>query len=109
MIGWIFLAGLAWLLKIRFLWKPVGKTHSTFPAPVFLGHRGALHQEPENTLPSYLAALSAGMDGVEIDVIATRDGEVICSHNFDLERETDGRGFIDEQTYADLGPVHTGL
>ncbi|NOZ75383.1 MAG: glycerophosphodiester phosphodiesterase, partial [FCB group bacterium] len=25
------------------------------------------------------------------------------------ERETDGRGFIDEHTYADLGPVRTGL
>jgi glycerophosphoryl diester phosphodiesterase len=109
LIVFFLVLGLGWVLKVRFLWKPTGKTHKAFPTPVFLGHRGALHREPENTLPSYQAALNAGMDGVEIDVIATRDGEVVCSHNFDLERETDGFGFIDELTFADLGPVRTGL
>ncbi len=33
-----------------------------------LGHRGSPFEAPENTLDSYLAARSAGADGVELDV-----------------------------------------
>ncbi|RMF10403.1 MAG: glycerophosphodiester phosphodiesterase [Candidatus Neomarinimicrobiota bacterium] len=95
--------------KFRFLWKPGGQTFPFFRRPLVFGHRGSPRYAPENTLEAYRAALERGADGVEIDVIATRDGEIICSHNFDLERETDGSGFIDESLYADLLPVKTGV
>jgi glycerophosphoryl diester phosphodiesterase len=35
----------------------------------------------ENTLPSFAAALSAGADGIELDVHATADGVVVVHHD----------------------------
>lgn len=60
---------------------------------------------PENTLPSYLKAVEAGLEAIEMDVIATRDGKIVCSHNLDLERETNGSGYIHEMTYQELEDV----
>jgi glycerophosphoryl diester phosphodiesterase len=36
---------------------------------------------PENTLPSFRAAISAGADGIELDVHATADGVVVVNHD----------------------------
>ena len=38
-------------------------------------------REPENTLPSFADALSAGADGIELDVHATSDGVVVVHHD----------------------------
>ncbi len=46
-----------------------------------IGHRGAPALAPENTLPSFAAALDHGMDMVELDVIALADGRVAVSHD----------------------------
>ncbi|MEO8560690.1 MAG: glycerophosphodiester phosphodiesterase [bacterium] len=43
---------------------------------------------PENTLPSFEAALALGADGIELDVHATADGVVVVHHDPVLE---DGR------------------
>ncbi|MEP6696864.1 MAG: glycerophosphodiester phosphodiesterase, partial [Pseudonocardiales bacterium] len=52
-----------------------------------LAHRGApAPRRPENTLGAVDAALAAGADGVEIDVRATADGVLVCSHDADLTR-----------------------
>ena len=54
---------------------------------------------------SYLDAQAHGFQWIEIDVISTKDKEVICSHNFDLEQETMGRGYITELEYNALNAV----
>jgi len=94
---------------IYYSWQPVFPKDFYLCTPMFLGHRGSLHEAPENTLSSYLAALDAGFKGVEIDVVSTRDGKVVCSHNIDLERETDGSGFITESTWENLEFVRAGV
>ena len=38
-------------------------------------------REPENTLPSFAAALAAGAQGIELDVHATADGVVVVHHD----------------------------
>jgi glycerophosphoryl diester phosphodiesterase len=45
------------------------------------GHRGARGLRPENTLPSFEAALDAGVDSVETDLHLTRDGVPVVSHD----------------------------
>jgi glycerophosphoryl diester phosphodiesterase len=45
-----------------------------------IGHRGAKSLAPENTLASFRAAVEAGVDLVEFDVIAGRDGELLVAH-----------------------------
>ncbi len=45
-----------------------------------IGHRGA-KGHPENTLPSFEAALEQGADGVELDVRLSGDGHLIVVHS----------------------------
>lgn len=44
------------------------------------GHRGARGLEPENTIPAFLRALDLGVTTVELDVVITKDKQVILSH-----------------------------
>jgi glycerophosphoryl diester phosphodiesterase len=45
--------------------------------PLVLGHRGACGYRPENTLEAFKLAIAQGADGVECDLVPTRDGELI--------------------------------
>lgn len=44
------------------------------------GHRGARGLMPENTIPAFLMALDSGATTLEIDVVITKDGQVVVSH-----------------------------
>lgn len=65
------------------------------PRPLVVGHRGARARFPENTLPAVRHALSAGADGVEIDVRVSADDVLVLSHDATLPparcRTVDGR------------------
>lgn len=45
-----------------------------------IAHRGASGYRPEHTLASYRLALAMGADFIEPDLVATRDGALICRH-----------------------------
>lgn len=45
------------------------------------GHRGARGIHPENTLPSFEAALHAGVTSIETDLHLTRDGVLVLHHD----------------------------
>ncbi len=55
-----------------------------------LGHRGARHAAPENTLAAFELARQEGADGVELDVRLDGNGEVIVLHDPTLARVTQG-------------------
>ena len=61
-----------------------------------------MNKAPENTRSAYEAAVHAGLGGIELDVVQSKDGEIICSHNFDLERKTDGFGYVYNKRWSDL-------
>jgi glycerophosphoryl diester phosphodiesterase len=44
------------------------------------GHRGARGLKPENTIPAFLTALDSGVTTLEMDVVITKDKQVILSH-----------------------------
>lgn len=44
------------------------------------GHRGARGLRPENTIPAFILALDSGVMTLEMDVVITRDKEVVLSH-----------------------------
>lgn len=58
-------------------------------------HRGARSFSPENTMPGYKATLRIGADWVDMDVVLTKDGEVLISHdpllNPDIVRDKEGK------------------
>jgi glycerophosphoryl diester phosphodiesterase len=50
--------------------------------PLRIGHRGAPALAPENTLPSFRAAIEVGVDLVEFDVLALEAGELVVAHSY---------------------------
>ena len=71
-------------------------------------HRGASAIHPENTLRAFRHALALGVDGIELDVHATADGIPVVIHDRDVERTTDGAGYVDEMPLARLATFDAG-
>ncbi|MEO5575250.1 MAG: glycerophosphodiester phosphodiesterase [Gaiellaceae bacterium] len=46
-----------------------------------VGHRGAAALAPENTLPSFEAALAHGVDAIELDVLDADPGPLVLGHS----------------------------
>lgn len=45
------------------------------------GHRGCRGLMPENTIPAFLKALDLGMNTLELDVVISKDRQVVVSHD----------------------------
>lgn len=45
------------------------------------GHRGARGLRPENSIPAFLLALDSGVTTIEMDVVITRDRQIVLSHD----------------------------
>jgi glycerophosphoryl diester phosphodiesterase len=58
--------------------------------PFVLGHRGARHAAPENTLRAFELARTEGADGVELDVRLDGDGRIVVLHDATLSRVSSG-------------------
>jgi glycerophosphoryl diester phosphodiesterase len=57
------------------------------PGLIRVGHKGADHVAPGNTVESFEAALEHGVDMIEFDVLRTRDGRLVLAHDWeDAER-----------------------
>lgn len=52
--------------------------------PLVIGHRGCRALRPENTLPAFGHALAVGADVLELDVVVTRDNELVVHHDLEL-------------------------
>jgi glycerophosphoryl diester phosphodiesterase len=66
-----------------------------------IAHRGAPRELTENTLPSFRRALELGADGIELDVHATQDGEVVVHHD-PTPRASAGNGALAGRPIASL-------
>jgi glycerophosphoryl diester phosphodiesterase len=96
-------------------------------SPLVIGHRGAPAHLPENTLGSFRLAVRLGADALEADLVMSRDGVLVVSHDPELSRTTDvpfrpefadrrtrkvidGRlmegWFVDDFTLAELHTLH---
>lgn len=73
-----------------------------------IGHRGAPVLAPENTLPSFAAALAAGVVDLECDARLTADGVIVLMHDDDVARTTDGDGRVSEMTFEQLRLLDAG-
>ncbi len=78
------------------------------PNVMLLGHGGAGFdltnaKFPINSEKSISQALDVyGIDGVEVDLKFTRDGEIVLFHDRFLEMSTDGRGKVEEQSFEEI-------
>src|SRR5580765_2886505 len=72
-----------------------------FQKPAFdvEGHRGCRGLMPENTIPAMLKAIDLGVTTLEMDIVITKDSQVIVSHepffNHEITTKPDG-SFVTE-------------
>ncbi len=72
-----------------------------------VGHRGAAGHVTGNTLASLIKALTLGVDFVEVDVRATRDGHPVVFHDRRVDGTTDGTGAVSELTLEEMRRLRT--
>jgi glycerophosphoryl diester phosphodiesterase len=56
--------------------------------PVVISHRGASGYRPENTLEAFQLGISQGADGLEFDLVNTKDQKLIIRHENALSKTT---------------------
>lgn len=71
-------------------------------------HRGYSGAFPENTLAAFAAALTLGVDGIELDVHCTADGIPVVIHDRDVARTTNGSGNVDEWPLETIVTLNAG-
>jgi glycerophosphoryl diester phosphodiesterase len=73
-----------------------------------VGHKGAHHIAPGNTIDSFEAALEHGVDMIEFDVLRTRDGRLVLAHDY---ADADGRDCLSLEEGLDhfAGEAYTGI
>jgi glycerophosphoryl diester phosphodiesterase len=74
----------------------------------YIGHRGARGEKPENTLLGIRHALELGLDGIEIDIHLSQDGELIVIHDETLDRTTNGKGLVNKYSVEKLKTFDAG-
>ena len=79
------------------------------PYPRVCAHRGYSAVAPENSIPAYEAAVALGVEEIEMDIWATRDGVLVSAHDEELENLSDGTGLISDHTLAELKKLDFGV
>src|SRR5690242_18360485 len=75
--------------------------------PVF-AHRGANQYAPENTLAAFRKAKALGITWLELDVMLSKDQQVIVMHDETVDRTTNGHGLVNQYSYAALRELDAG-
>ncbi len=65
-------------------------------------HRGASAELPENTMAAFRRAAELGVDALELDLHATRDGVLVVSHDPDGQRRAGVAARIGDLTFAEV-------
>lgn len=76
--------------------------------PRVIVHRCGGALAPENTLAGLRIAARLGCRGVEFDAMLSADGVPVLIHDETLERTTDGRGPVAQQSFAALRALDAG-
>jgi glycerophosphoryl diester phosphodiesterase len=79
--------------------------------PLVVGHRGAAAVAPENTLHAFEAAVAAGVDAIEFDVLDLPGGPLVLAHSDDLHEVSHGAasGLVRGRSLEELREVAPAL
>ena len=76
--------------------------------PKIIAHRGASAYAPENTIAAFQLALDQGADGIELDVMLSKDHQLVVIHDDTVDRTTNGSGHVKEMTLKELQSLDAG-
>ena len=105
----IFLFLLLLIVIYLSYWTGRGMKEFYFSTPMLLSHRGITKDYPENTLEAYKESEKLGFGGIELDIISSKDGVLYCSHNHQLNEETEFSGYIHQMHSTKLDKIKTGI
>jgi glycerophosphoryl diester phosphodiesterase len=74
-----------------------------------IGHMGSCADRPGNTLAGVRRAIESGAHAAEVDVRTTKDGVLVCLHDPDVDRTTDGKGKVADLTLAEVKKLDAGV
>jgi glycerophosphoryl diester phosphodiesterase len=78
------------------------------PIPAVFAHRGVSAKAPENTLAAFQLALNQNVDGIELDVHLSADGQVVVIHNSKIDQTTNGKGAVRKSSFQNLRKFDAG-
>src|SRR6185437_17167053 len=74
-----------------------------------IGHMGSCADRPGNTLAGIRQAIAAHAHVAEVDVRTTRDGILVCPHDPEVDRTTDGKGKVAALTLVEVKRLDAGI
>ena len=78
--------------------------------PLVIAYQGSSMEAPPNTMPAFEKAAALGPQvALWVDVRPTRDGTLVAYEPKDLSAETDGHGWVQFATKADLDKLDAGF
>nr|MDO8100027.1 glycerophosphodiester phosphodiesterase family protein [Candidatus Njordarchaeota archaeon] len=73
-----------------------------------VGHAGGAAYEPENTIRAIRNAIRMKADMIEVDVHATKDGQLVVIHDNEVDRTTNGKGIVKEMSLQEIRKLDAG-
>ena len=67
-----------------------------------MAHQGGEDELPSNTMYAFRKAMRLGADTLELDVSATKDGQLVVMHDWQVDRTTNGTGYLTDLTLAQV-------
>jgi glycerophosphoryl diester phosphodiesterase len=81
---------------------------TTAYSQLIIGHRGASHDAPENTIASYKLAIEQGADGFEGDYWLCKDGHILDLHDADTKRVAGKKLSVTKADFDELRALDIG-
>jgi glycerophosphoryl diester phosphodiesterase len=67
-----------------------------------MAHQGGEDELPSNTMYAFRKAIRLGADTLELDVSPTKDGTLVVMHDWQVDRTTNGTGYLTDLTLAQV-------
>jgi len=81
---------------------PRNATLKTADGPLVQAHRGGRFEYDDNAAGGFTRCLEKGIRGFETDVRFSKDHELVIMHDGNADRTSDGKGYIETLTLAEL-------
>jgi glycerophosphoryl diester phosphodiesterase len=73
-----------------------------------ISHQGGDYLYPSNTLYAFEKSAQIGVDVIELDVHASKDGHLVVIHDDSVDRTTQSTGLVKEKTLSELQELDAG-
>lgn len=96
---------LSWLELFQKKRSQILGSRESFLANGVTAHRGNSSEFPENTMPAFQSGIDVGADWIELDILRTKDGQLVVIHDETTNRVSNRKLIVAESTYEELEVV----